>query len=184
MRRLEGAEALNRRSEASLAAAAGQMNDDLLQLRRFEKDIIINVESLERVKTYRLRWDDAFIHLRHDLALARLAAPYGADERLQEAVDSLARYHAGFVSVYQMIIDGTLSTTQQANAEMLKFKDPAHIAEHALDSLSDTAPRRSTAVADVVSAQRVGLIVSLCLLGVVVVIAVLALKQPPAAIPA
>jgi hypothetical protein len=81
-------------------------------------------------------------------------------------------------------MDRSLSTTQKANDEMVKFKDTAHTAERALASLSDAAPRRDTVVADVVNTQRLVLEVSLCLLGVVAVIAILALRRPPAAIPA
>jgi hypothetical protein len=57
-----------RHGDTALALATEDMRDEVLQLRRFEKDVLLNVGSPELVQSYQAKWEDAFLHLRYDLA--------------------------------------------------------------------------------------------------------------------
>jgi methyl-accepting chemotaxis protein len=157
-----------RHGDNAFAWATEEMRDEVLQLRRYEKDVLLNVGTPDLVQSYQAKWEDAFLHLRYDLVRARRSASAEADASLQHAVDSLDVYRTGFLRTYDQIRSGTLATSQQANADANRFRDAAHSAEQALTALSASALGRTQTVDPAVVAQRCSLTVSLALLVVLV----------------
>jgi methyl-accepting chemotaxis protein len=153
-----------RHGDTVLALATEDMRDEVLQLRRYEKDVLLNIGSPELVQSYQAKWQDAFLQLRYDLARVRRATPGEADSRLQEVVDSMEVYRTGFLQTYEQIRTGTLSTPQQANADADRFRDAAHNAERTLTEISEGALGRTQTVDPALVAQRWSLAASLALL--------------------
>jgi len=161
--RLDTASSTNRSAEAALADAAEDMREQLLELRRYEKDVFMNVGSDADVRDYHAKWDLALQSLRFDLVRARHAGSTSQDAELQRVVDQVAAYRAGFASVYELILSGAIRTTQQANQAMLPFKSAAHAAELLLGEMGGNhSPQASASVlAPAVTAQRLGLAATL-----------------------
>jgi methyl-accepting chemotaxis protein len=161
--KLDQVAAAFRHGDTALALATEDMRDEVLQLRRFEKDVLLNVGSPELVQSYQAKWEDAFSHLRYDLTRARRSAAGEADSRLQEVVDSIAVYRTAFLEVCDQIHSGVLATPQQANAEANRFREAARNAELALNGISESAFGRTQTVDPALFAQRCSLAISLAL---------------------
>ena len=147
--------------DLAFALATEDMRDEVLQLRRFEKDVLLNVGAAAAVQSYQDKWDDAFLHLRYDLARARRSAPAQADPGLQTVVDSVGAYRSAFVLLCAQIQSGALSNAQQANLAANEFRQAARSAEQALTAISENALGRAQTVDPALVAQRWGLAVSL-----------------------
>jgi methyl-accepting chemotaxis protein len=180
--KLDQVAAAFRHGDTALALATEDMRDDVLQLRRFEKDVLLNVGSPELVQSYQAKWEDAFLHLRYDLTRARRSAAGEADSRLQEVVDSVAVYRTAFLDVCDQIRTGVLSTPQQANAEANRFRQAARNAEQALNGISDSAFGRKQTVDPALFAQRCSLAISLTLFIVLVGLYVGAFPHPDSSV--
>jgi methyl-accepting chemotaxis protein len=152
-----------RHGDTALALATKDMRDEVLQLRRYEKDVLLNVGSPELVQSYQAKWQDAFLQLRYDLVRVRRSTPGEADSTLQEVVDSMEAYRTGFLQTYEQIRSGTLSTSQQANADADRFRDAARNAERTLNEISESALGRTQSVDPALAAQRWSLATSLTL---------------------
>jgi hypothetical protein len=81
-----------RHGDTALALALEDMRDEVLQLRRFEKDVLLNVGSPDIVQSYEAKWDNTFLHLRYDLARARKYSTRSDEQRMQEVVNSMSVY--------------------------------------------------------------------------------------------
>lgn len=109
--------------ELRLAQVATELRVEVLQLRRFEKDVFINIEAADKVRSYHERWNQslqAALQARGEafaLASEQTRAPLGQLE------NELQTYAAGFRSILAQIQSGSIDTTAQANAAMGKYKE-------------------------------------------------------------
>ncbi len=149
-----------RRGDTALANAAEDMREDVLELRRYEKDVFMNIGADELVRQYREKWDRAFAGLRYDLERAHRADSALPDAQLQQVTEQMAAYRAAFAHIYDSISNGTIRTTQQANEEMSPFKVSVRDAESLLVEISDNARDRQPLLGPAVVAQEIGLVAS------------------------
>jgi len=143
-----------RHGDIALAESVGNLHDDLLQLRRYEKDVFINLASAPVRDGYRSKWDDVFLHLRYDLMRARALVPEPSGGELQEFADAAGEYRSAFVATYDAIREGTVATPQQANERMGDAKEAAHRAEQRLLEIERNALLRMQQFGDPVSDAR------------------------------
>jgi methyl-accepting chemotaxis protein len=160
MARLDRVTTSVRHGDAALATAAEDMREDLLELRRYEKDVFINIGSPADVRQYKAKWDRAFIGLRYDLSQAHRASPVAGDAPLQQVIAQMADYRMAFTRIYDSIMDGQIRTTQQANEAMSPFKDSVHIAESKLAEIGGYDRDLGTMLGPAVVAQRWGMAAS------------------------
>lgn len=166
------------RSDVALAEVTDRLHDDVLQLRRYEKDVFINLESARARDNYRSRWDTALRSLRFDLTRLRSLAPQAMQGRVQAFVESIAAYRFAFAQTYDLIREGTVVTPQQANERMGEAKVAAHQAEQQLVEISQQAQLRVGQFSDPVSVGRwIWLALNLVLLGIIVGPLVYAARQ-------
>lgn len=180
MVRLDRAARGVRHGDTALANATEDMREDILELRRYEKDVFMNIGSDELVRQYRDKWDRAFVGLRYDLERARRVDPTLQDSKLEQVTDQLAAYRVAYIRIYDAIANGTIRTTQQANEEMSPFKSSVRDAENLLIEISGDARDRQPLLGPAVVAQQVGLAVSLLLLLALAGLYVGYLRQSPA----
>lgn len=180
MVRLDRAARGVRHGDTALANATEDMREDILELRRYEKDVFMNIGSDELVRQYRDKWDRAFVGLRYDLERARRVDPTLQDSKLEQVTDQLAAYRIAYIRIYDAIANGTIRTTQQANEEMSPFKSSVRDAENLLIEISGDARDRQPLLGPAVVAQQVGLAVSLLLLLALAGLYVGYLRQSPA----
>lgn len=179
MVRLDRATIDIRHGEGALAAAADDMREDVLELRRYEKDVFMNVGSEAQVREYRAKWDGAFADFRHDLVRARRAGPTSQDAQLQQITDRISAYEAAFVGIYDSIANGTIRSTQQANDQLIPVKDSVRGAEITLEKIGDSAPNRIPLLSSAVIAQRFGFAVS-CVLFLALAVLFVGYRRLPA----
>jgi methyl-accepting chemotaxis protein len=151
------------RTEAMLAREAKQQSHaararaNVLGLRRFEKDLFINIAAGETRSGYLVKWRAQHAELTarlHDLESVSLTP----EDR--DAVTGMRReleaYDGGFAKVVGLIDAGTIRTTQEANEAIASFKDEIHRLEKAADEMAARSELAMEAVGPVlrVAAQR------------------------------
>jgi len=117
-------------SDGMIAQHAGRARADILELRRFEKDVILNVASAQKIEEYFQKWNDAEAHLEQRLQTLEKVASEPKDQELVKNLKAeLAIYRAGFPKVYQAMRAGKIRTPAEGNAAMGQYKDATHLIE-------------------------------------------------------
>ena len=106
-------------------------------MRRFEKDLYINIALLEARQGYLAKWKEQHQHLASRLKeLDSLAS--GTEDRANLATmhRELEGYDAGFQKVLALIDSGKIQTTQEANDAIGAYKDEIHRLEQASQDMA------------------------------------------------
>ena len=99
-------------------------------MRRFEKDVFINIADTGKVDEYRKKWDASLakFHSQNETMTKLVDSP-----RNQEMLAAIRKYTdeyaAGFRKVFDQVKAGEITTTQDANKAIGQFKIPTHQAE-------------------------------------------------------
>jgi methyl-accepting chemotaxis protein len=141
------------RGDVALAQAAADMHEDVLQMRRFEKDVFINIGAADSAASYYAKWVQAYQDLRRDLLRARAVAPATLSAPLRDFTDSIAEYRDGFERTYGRIQAGDLKTSEQANAQMTEYKDAVRGTEKLVEDIRREAQERISLAGTTLSAR-------------------------------
>lgn len=96
----------------------------VLELRRFEKDMIINVSDLPKVNDYKGKWDITAASLEEKLKEGLSNSEDDLTKELYEkAISNFYGYRAGLDSTYRKISVSEISSPAIANSEITKAKD-------------------------------------------------------------
>ncbi|MFC4308373.1 methyl-accepting chemotaxis protein [Steroidobacter flavus] len=112
--------------ELKLAQLATELRVDVLQLRRFEKDVFINIETAGKVQEYRGKWEQSLRDAQQARSEALALASDETRAPLNQLEKELEAYAAGFRNTLAEIQSGSLKTTAEANAAMSKYKQSVH----------------------------------------------------------
>ncbi len=153
-------------SDVALAQVASDLNIDVLMLRRFEKDSFININVPDTVASYFKKWQDNLQVLRADLAHADELANSEVKPVLTDFSSALASYETGFLHVHSVIAAGQITTTQQANDEMTKFKEAVHRTEDLAKEIKTSSEKRASQIHDHLQSKRNSLDITLLALAV------------------
>ena len=116
--------------EVKMVEYSNELSVSINELRRFEKDAFINIDSAEKVDEYVKKWQEkrgvavsllATLQKKSDSAVDNLTVKKMADE--------FAVYEAGFAKVHGLIQQHKVVTTQQANGAINEFKAAIHTLE-------------------------------------------------------
>ena len=138
--------------DISISQHAERARANLIGMRRYEKDMFLNVTDRARENDYEAKWKE-----QHDHLLARLAdldrATVGADDKevVTQMRTLLGHYERGFAHVASLMHAGELKTPQACNVEIAVVKDDAH----RLEAITADLAMQHFKAAEV-SAQRVG----------------------------
>jgi len=109
---------------------AERLRSDMLQLRRFEKDVFLNVRDPQKVAEYRKKYQERADRFRERVALL---ASQAADAEEKSLAASIARngdaYLAGFFGVLSQVEKGAIADPAAGNAAMGTFKEATHQVE-------------------------------------------------------
>jgi methyl-accepting chemotaxis protein len=95
-----------------------------LGLRRFEKDVFLNVHSAAKREEYVAKWKEQQAKLVERLEELERLASSGTDREVVDALrKDLAAYEAGFSGVIAQVQQGAIRTPQAGNAAIEPFKD-------------------------------------------------------------
>jgi methyl-accepting chemotaxis protein len=161
--------------DVALAHNAQQIQTLVLQERRFEKDAFINLADEGKRSSYVKKWNDARGRLEQAIAATRPLADEAEDaQSLQRMQDSLHAYAGGFEQTLAGIAAGRITTTQDANAEITKFKEFVHGLETASDAMAERAMKRAgTAIGQVDAVRSRTSLLQLLLAGIGMTLAAL-----------
>jgi len=141
--------------DVALAERAAQIQNGVLQARRFEKDAFINLADAEKLAPYLKKWQAARDGL---VAAIDKAGALASDPEDRQAIDTmrqgLAAYGEGFQSTVTGIREGRITSTQAANADIGKAKQHIHALETASDAMAERSMARAGQAMTTVSAMR------------------------------
>ena len=108
------------------------------QLRRFEKDIFLNIESPEKVATYKKQYDETVDHFNKRFTEIQKIATDPKEQELTAAIQqNFTIYLNGFNSVYERMQRGEVTDKDTANQQMEPFKNATHKVETLILELAD-----------------------------------------------
>jgi methyl-accepting chemotaxis protein len=131
--------------EAASMDHAHSVRTNSMAMRRFEKDIFLNVESPEKVAEYAAKWRDEVDRTGDRLdVLAKVADDQSEADSVRSMRADLTAYQNGFNAVLLKISKGEVKTPQEGNAAVEPFKAEIHRLER---TASDFAALHSTKMA-------------------------------------
>lgn len=163
---LEGMSAEELSDQAHLVDLRKHMGD----LRRFEKDALLNIDEVDASREYQQRWMAALKSARTELD--RLHSKRERQET-RVARTELDRYAAAAAEVIQRVINGQIVTSSEANKALKDAKSRMGIAEQQVESLvhavSEAASRRQAEVADMARSRLTVIIAAGAVAGLIMV---------------
>ncbi len=130
-------------TDANIAEHGASARSAVLGLRRFEKDIFLNIGTPDKVEEYYRKWNDDREKVEKSVVeLEKVAAVQKDRDTIKTIKDNLVLYVAGFNKVYGMVRDGRLQTPAAANAAVAEYKDETHKMENTAAELADEGNKR------------------------------------------
>lgn len=117
--------------DGMIAQHAGRARANILGLRRFEKDIFLNIGSADKTEKYYKEWNEEKTSLEERIkSLEKAASAQKDKDQIKIVKDNLALYAAGFSKVYGMVQDGRIKTATEGNTAIAEFKNESHNMEN------------------------------------------------------
>ncbi len=123
--------------EAQIASRADDLRASALQLRRFEKDYLLNIGNTEKEAEYERSWRQAGDQLRDDLRVLQKLLGEQEQAEVRKLQRDFETYAAGFDKVAGQIRAGKITGVNDANAALAEAKQAAHAVDTAADELSE-----------------------------------------------
>jgi methyl-accepting chemotaxis protein len=132
-------------ADAELVQQAGLIQVDVLTLRRFEKDMFINLNAPDKLADHERRFNRAHEAMVKRLArIDEIAGGKIAQQTGQMGTD-IEMYAVAMAGVLAKIRSGEIKTSQAANQAILPFEQETHRVEQAAGELAATADARVVA---------------------------------------
>ena len=126
------------RGDSKVSQLADEAKIDSLELRRFEKDTLLNMDNKPVMQNYQDKWKTQLSHLQTVVTELGSLVSTDEDKQLVAAMETeIAVYDRGVDGVVAGINDGTIKTPQQGNAKVAEVKDEIHRMENAATDLSE-----------------------------------------------
>lgn len=140
--------------DAALVEHSQRARAHTLGLRRFEKDVFLNISTPEKVREYVAKWADQKDHLATQLdVLDKLVSTEGDRTTVAAMRKDLVEYDGGFQRVVAQIHQQVLRTPEAGNASIEDFKDETHRLESAADDLAVRHSKAMEALDDAIVGQ-------------------------------
>jgi methyl-accepting chemotaxis protein len=132
--------------DSAVSEHAARARANVLGLRRYEKDLFINIGAKDKEEEYLKKWKEQLEHLTNRIKDLEKAATITTDkEAISSMKTELVNYEAGFNKVFSLINAGKITTTQNANNAINEYKDQIHKMENVSKDLADEANKRMDA---------------------------------------
>ncbi|TGU71129.1 HAMP domain-containing protein [Geomonas terrae] len=113
--------------DAKIAEHASRARANVVGMRRYEKDMFLNITNAKAVEEYHAKWSEEAGKLTDRIAdLEKVVHKKDDLEQTKIIKDNFASYKAGFNKVAASILDGKLKDPAAANAAIAAFKDESH----------------------------------------------------------
>lgn len=114
-------------------------------LRRYEKDLLLNIQSVEKRKEYLDKWLDSVAKVRKHLQEADALASSAEQESIKSLLAAMERYEGGLKSVAGQIEAGSLATPQDGNKALEPVKEAVRGMENTTRTLVENAGQHAQA---------------------------------------
>ncbi len=142
------------RVESPLVEHSQRAKGNTLGMRRFEKDVFLNIATPDKVADYLAKWKDQRDRLSGELAsLDSLETSDSGKAAVRSMRADFATYEQGFTLVYGLIAQGKLKTPADANAAIAQYKDEIHRLEQTAEDYATAQSHEMAAMVPVVSAR-------------------------------
>jgi methyl-accepting chemotaxis protein len=126
------------RGDSKISQQADEAKILTLELRRFEKDTLLNMDNKPIMQSYQEKWKTQLAELRSVVSDLDSRVTSDSSKQLVAAMErEIASYERGVAAAVAGINDGTIKTPQQGNAKVTEVKDEIHRMEAAATELSD-----------------------------------------------
>ena len=165
--------ALERDMEFARSVAA--MRTSVQMMRRFEKELLLNVGNPEKLQEARRRHSEQRGSIDELVATTHINATSDEErERLDQLASMLQSYDGGIEIVYALINQGTLTSPSQAHQKLDEFNKVIVDTENVMDSLYGGANQRlETVKPSLAKIQREVVVVLLIVAGLVLAAAII-----------
>lgn len=138
--------------DANVAEHSSRARANVNALRRFEKDLYLNIGEKVKENEYMDKWKEQHEHLTKRLTdLDKYTTLQKDKDMVRSMKDDLVVYDAGFKKVWAMILDGKIKTPQEANTAINEYKDSIHKLEKIAQDLAEEGNKRMDAQEDIVN---------------------------------
>jgi methyl-accepting chemotaxis protein len=125
------------RGDSKVSQLADEAKIATLELRRYEKDTLLNMENKPLMQSYQDKWKAQLAELRSIVTDLDTRVASDSSKQLVLAMESeIAAYERGVDAVVAGINEGTIKTPEQGNAKVAEVKEEIHRMEAAATDLS------------------------------------------------
>jgi methyl-accepting chemotaxis protein len=125
--------------DQAISQKSDEVKIDTLELRRFEKDMLLNLDNPSKFHDYQEKWKSGLSELKTDVAdLESLPISVEEKQLVTELKNDLAVYEHGIDATSAAIGAGTVKTPQEGNAQLGPVKDEIHRMEDTASKFSDS----------------------------------------------
>ncbi len=129
--------------DATISEHAARARANVLGLRRYEKDLFLNIGDRAKEDEYLKKWQEQHEHLTSRLNDIEKAVYLDKEkDELKSMRSELAAYDSGMKKVLALIAEGTVKTAQQGNAAINEYKDSMHKLEQTSKDMADESNGR------------------------------------------
>src|SRR5258708_6908507 len=126
------------RGDSKISQLADEAKIATLELRRYEKDTLLNLDNKAVMQGYQEKWKTEVSDLRAIVGDLEARVSSDGSKQLVAAMErEIATYERGVDAVVVGINDGTIKTPQQGNAKVTEVKDEIHRMEAAVTEISE-----------------------------------------------
>ena len=112
-------------SDGAISAHIAQASSHALGLRRYEKDIFLNIDNKEKISSYFEKWQSEYNKLTTNItALNKLTYIPEEQKATEKMLKGAQLYKQGFSGIYKDIQAGNITTPQAGNKAMSPLKGP------------------------------------------------------------
>lgn len=122
--------------DATLALNSARTRANINMMRRFEKDLFLNIADAAKIEEYRKKWneaDDRLVKFLNSSLKTLDAANYPDQEKDKQSIQvilaQVEAYRAGFTTVYNRIKAGEITSTQDANKAISQYSEATRQSE-------------------------------------------------------
>ncbi|TAN45467.1 MAG: methyl-accepting chemotaxis protein [Nitrospirae bacterium] len=153
------------KKDVEMLEHADDIKSSLLNLRRYEKDLFINIASKEKQDGYLKKWKKEYEEFAAQVkALEKVVSEPKDKEAVQLFQKQIEVYGSGFNKVLGLINDGKVKTTQEANAAIGEFKDSTHKLEKEAEELAARAVKKMDSSAEFIQGLEKRIVLTMAVL--------------------
>ncbi len=130
-------------TDIAVSESAMDISIGMLNMRRAEKDIFLNIGNDEKVKGYWEKWNEAHQGTAKAIEATEKAVTVQSDtDILKDMKQELASYTEGMKKVYARVESGAITTAQDGNKAIGEYKESVHKMEQDAETLDHEANAR------------------------------------------